>query len=437
LFAGSDICLVYQTKQKDYMKTFILFIFALFSLNLTASVDDRLQSYIEKFNLKKVEKPETLNEELFSLGRDLFFNPELSGNRNISCADCHHPETFTTDKLLLSLGEGAEGRETYLGGRQQMAGKIIPRNSPALFNLHQVPSLFWDGRVFWDKRTDEVHAPVALNKNEMSVLKDVLGVQALFPLVSHEEMRGVAGTNEIANAKSEREAWELIFKRIYDNNHYKKALNALFPNETHSIFHLARAIAHFEAHAFYASDTNYDDYLSGNHEALSEKEKRGMDVFFSKGECWKCHKGEQLSDFSFHNIGVPQIGPGISKGDDKGLFERTKNPAHLYAFRVPPLRNVALTAPYFHDGSMRTLEEVIEHYDEVIVSLKDFTFTVDYPNYVEVIKGPDANTHESKINSLSFKLRTSLEFTEEEEDDLIYFLRESLTDRRYKMKKSL
>jgi len=419
------------------MNILILFLLTLISFNVGASIDDRLQSYIEKFNLKTIEKPELLNDELFSFGRDLFFNPELSGNRNISCADCHHPQTFTTDKLPLSLGEGATGIETYPGGRKQMMGKIIPRNAPALFNLHNVSSLFWDGRVFWDKRTNEFDAPVVLKKDELSVLKNPLGVQALFPLVSHEEMRGEVGTNEIANAKSEREAWKLIFKRIYENDHYKKSLNNLFPNETHSILHIARAIAHFQEQAFYASESNYDEYLKGDLTAMNDKEKRGMDVFFSKGECWKCHKGEHLSDFSFHNIGVPQIGPGISEGDDKGLFERTKNPAHLYAFRVPPLRNVALTAPYFHNGSMQTLEEVIEHYDEVIVSLNEFTFTGDYPNYVEVIKGPDVKTNENKINSLSFKLRTSLEFTEEEEEDLIYFLRESLTDRKYKMKKSL
>ncbi len=408
------------------------FFISVLSLQAFGNIDHRLEIYIKNFKLKSVESPGPRNDRLFTLGGRLFFDRNLSGNKNISCADCHHPRLFSTDGLPLALGEGAVGIESIPGGRTQASGKIIPRNSPALFNLHRAPNLFWDGRVSWNKQSGEVVSPVKLSSKYLSVLTNILGVQALFPMVSHEEMRGEIGTNEIANASTEEDAWELIFKRIIDVDYYRNDLQEIFPGEDLTIAHLAEAISHFESHAFYSTDTNYDRYLNGDLSAMNDKEKRGMEVFFSKGECFKCHKGELLSDSSFHNIGVPQIGPGKNNGDDFGLFGITKNENHLYAFRVPPLRNVALTAPYFHDGAMKTIEEVVEHYDDVISSLNSYEWMDHWPNYSEAITGPLRESNQRKIENLSFKLSPSLKFSEDEEEDLVYFLKESLTDRKYK-----
>jgi cytochrome c peroxidase len=415
------------------MKLLCLLLIALATFSLKAtSIDDRLQSYIKKFQLTTVKAPEIRNEKLFVLGGRLFFDRDLSGNKNISCADCHHPRLFSTDHLPLALGEGASGLEIRPGGRQQHSGKIIPRNSPALFNLHHVESLFWDGRVTWNQKSEEVSAPVRFEKWELNILKNALAMQALFPLLSHEEMKGQIGTNEIANAFDDREAWDLILKRIFEKDQYTHSFEDLFPGEKLSIAHVGRALAHFQSHAFYSSDSNYDRYLRGEKEAMSELEKKGMEVFFTKGECWKCHKGELLSDFSFHNIGVPQIGPGKRDGDDLGLFYLTGKNEHKYAFRVPPLRNVALTAPYFHDGSFRSLEEVVEHYDDVKASLENYELPLEYPNYVEVINSQNPQTIRDQLDYLSFKLNAKLHFTEDEEEALVEFLKTSLTDNRFK-----
>jgi cytochrome c peroxidase len=413
-------------------KILLLFILAFAQISYAVSeLDLRLQSYIKTFNLKAMTPPGPINKKLFLLGREFFFEKALSGNNNISCADCHHPRTMTIDKLPLSLGEGASGVEVTSGGRQQNTGKIIARNSPALFNLHNVPILFWDGRVQFNQLTGEFITPVKLPKHFGPVLKNALAAQALFPLTDHREMRGEIGTNEIANAENEAEVWSLLLKRIISNNNYHNLLKELFPGEELSLAHVARAIAHFQEQAFFAADTNYDRYLLGDLNAMTEIQKTGMDIFFSKGKCGECHRGEHLSDFSYHNIGVPQIGPGKTNGDDFGHYYQDPKIENLYAFKVPALRNVSVTAPYMHNGVFKTLDEVIEHYDDIEVSLKGYFFINNYVNYVERIEGPLVHTNEEKLSHLSPKLTRNLFFEESEERALIEFIQGALTERRF------
>ncbi len=414
------------------MKYLLSILFLLSSQTFArSSLDLKLHDYIGAFNLRPLSGPSEFNKKLFLLGREFFFEKNLSGNKNISCADCHHPRTMTMDKLPLSLGEGAEGIEIVSGGRKQGKGQIIPRNSPALFNLHDQQVLFWDGRVQVDLITGKFTTPSDLPKEFPGVLKNALAAQALFPLLSHEEMRGKFGTNEIANATSNEEAWHLLLQRILMNESYKVNLKDLFPGEKLSIAHVARAIAHFQEQAFFAADTNFDRYLKGDLNALTEEQKIGMDIFFSKGQCGKCHRGEHLTDFSFHNIGVPQIGPGKDNGDDLGRFSLTGNKHDLYAFKVPGLRNVSMTAPYMHDGAFKTLAQVIEHYDDIEGSLRDYSFVNNYKNYFQKINGPLVDTNDEKILNLSRKLSKRLFFEESEEKALIEFLRGGLTERRF------
>lgn len=414
------------------MKNF-LFLTLIFSGTVFAgsALDSRLQGYIEKFNLKSMTPPEALNKKMFLLGREFFFEKNLSGNNNISCADCHHPRTMTTDKLPLSLGEGASGIEISSGGRQQNNGKIIARNSPALFNLHNVSIMFWDGRIQIDQETGEFTTPAELPEGYAAVLKNALAAQALFPFADHKEMRGEKGTNEIANAKDEQEVWSLLFNRIIKNYHYRLTLTELFPGEELSLAHVARAIAHFEEQAFFAADTNYDRYLKGDLNAMSEIQKIGMDIFFGKGKCGECHRGEHLSDFSYQNIGIPQIGPGKMDGDDLGRFHQDPKNENLYAFKVPGLRNVSVTAPYMHDGAFKTLAQVIEHYDDIESSLNDYSFVNNYKNYFERIAGPLTQTNELKLLNLSERLPRNLFFEESEEKALAEFIRGALTERRF------
>jgi cytochrome c peroxidase len=250
-------------------------------------------------------------------------------------------------------------------------------------------------------------------------------------MVDHKEMRGETGTNEIASASSEIEAWDLLMTRILANPDYKKSLEELFPQTDLNIAHVANAIAHFQEQAFFSGDTNYDRYLRGDSQAMTLTQKEGMDIFFGKGRCGQCHRGEHLSDFSYQNVGIPQIGPGVNGEDDLGRFHIDPIPSNLYAFKVPALRNVSLTAPYMHDGVFKTLEEVIEHYDDIESSLVGYFLVDDYKNYVEKLSGPLHATNYLKLSSLSIRLNKKLHFDEREERVLLEFLEGALTDNRF------
>jgi cytochrome c peroxidase len=394
-------------------------------------IDKKLQSYVELFQLKTVSSPSKLNPKLFALGRSLFFEKNISGNKNISCADCHHPSIGTIDKLPLSVGEGARGLENTNGGRQQFTGKLLARNAPALFNLHNVPTMFWDGRVQLNLINGHIETPAPLPLEFRKVLSSALSVQALFPMVNHDEMRGQPGSNEIANASNELEAWQLILERIVSNPNYDQALSEIFPGEKINLGHIAEAIGHFEAQAFFSADTNYDRYLKGDLKAMTEIQKMGMDIFFGKGKCGQCHYGEHLSDFSFHNIGVPQIGPGKMHRDDFGRLEQDPRDDFKYAFKVPGLRNASLTAPYMHNGTFKTIAQVIEHYDDIEASLDSYQLVNNYKNYNEEILGPLTETNPDKINHLSKVLTRKLDFLETEEKALAEFINGALTDNSF------
>ncbi len=403
---------------------------SLINFVMAETIDQRLEGYIQEFKLRPINHTQGYNPQLFELGRKLFFDKNLSGNKNINCAECHHPRVMTHDGLPLSIGEGARGIQAH-GGRMQGQGKLLARNSPALLNLsYDQKLMFWDGRV--QKISNGIFkTPVPLNSKISSVLRSSVAAQALFPMVDHAEMRGQKGSNPIADAENEEKAWDLLTNRIMSNKEYQDLFNAIYPNQEIHIGHIAEAIAEFEINNFSFSNTPYDKYIKGDTKALNEVQKMGMEIFFGKGKCGSCHQGEQLALDEFHNIGVPQIGPGKSGGDDLGRLYVTGDNRDLYAFKTPGLRNVALTAPYMHNGSFKTLAQVIEHYDDIGASLMSYQLINNWKNYVEKIQDHDHSSDEIRLKNLSTKLSANLYFEEEEEKALVEFLRTGLTDQRF------
>lgn len=408
----------------------ILSLFTLFTVQAQSDIDQRLSGYIEKFNLKPLSKPTDVNPDLARLGHGLFTDRVLSGNDNISCMECHHPANMTMDNLPLALGEGSEGIQIAGERRTQKNGTIQPRNTPGLFNLNGVNVMFWDGRVSFNPETKEFTTPVVLDPAIANTMRSALAAQALFPMVNHGEMRGKKGTNAIANAKNEHEAWDLILAKVLKNERYKRAFEKLYPNQKINIGHVAEAIAEFQRSTFFFADTAYDNYLAGDVKALNEVQKMGMEVFFNKGRCGECHQGEHLSNFEFHSVGAPQIGPGKINGDDLGRFEFDQSEGNRYAFRVPPLRNVSLTPPYMHDGSFKTLPQVVEHYDMVVESFSEFNLVNNWKSYVDSIANHNHENDELRKASLSKKITPRLNFTEEEEKALSEFLLTAITDKK-------
>ena len=302
------------------------------------------------------------------LGRLLFFDKELSGNRDVSCATCHHPMAGTGDGLSLPAGVGGQG---LLTARAMGEGRErVPRHAPDLWNRgHSLfTNMFWDGRLAVDPTRDSGFDSPAGDELPWG-LDSVLAAQAMFPVTSAAEMRGSPGENEIADASSNTEVWARLMDRLLAIDAYRRLFADAYPSvPEHELGfeHAANAIAAFEASAFRADDSPFDRYLRGDRGALSADAKRGAILFYEDAGCVGCHSGPFQTDLAHHAIAMPQFGPGKGDGahgdEDLGRMRETGDPADAYAFRTPPLRNVALTGPWGHSGAYGTLEDVVRHH---------------------------------------------------------------------------
>lgn len=306
------------------------------------------------------------------LGQALFFDKELSGNRDTSCATCHQPTLATSDARPLSAGTGGSGvgPTRVLGiGRQ-----LIPRNAPEMFNrgAPQWETMFWDGRIsaYFDGLTTPAGGATPPG------LETALAAQALFPITSRDEMRGLPSDRDVFGRPNELGAvpdgnfpaiWQGVMDRLLAIPAYQAMFQAAFPDvplDQMGIVQFGNALAAFEVAAFSYDDSPWYAYVAGDNRALTAQQKRGALVFYGEGRCAQCHTGSLMTDQRYHNIGVPQLGPGKNNpaGLDFGRFLETEDPMDKYAFRTPPLANVALTAPYMHNGAYATLEAVVRHH---------------------------------------------------------------------------
>lgn len=314
------------------------------------------------------------NEAKEELGKFLFYDKIISGNRNTSCATCHHPLTATGDGLSLPVGEGGRGlgvmRDT--GSGTDAIHERVPRNAPHLFNLgaNQFVTMFHDGRVH---KNDA--APTGFDTpagdNFLLGVDSALAAQAAFPPTSNTEMAGQAGENEVGDAAAAgnvQEVWRLLTDRVMAIDEYKDLIHLAYPGVADSditFAHIANAIGAFEAAAYRADNSPFDRFLRGDNNAMSNNAKKGLKLFYGKAQCATCHTGKFQTDHQFHALGMPQIGPGKGSGlnghDDFGRELVTAIAEDRYKFRTPTLRNVAITGPWGHDGAYNTLDAVIRH----------------------------------------------------------------------------
>lgn len=323
-----------------------------------------------------------------ALGKVLFFDKILSGNKNISCATCHHPLAGTGDGLALPIGEGARGlgvtRDTGTGA--DAIHERVPRNAPFVFNLgaKEFAIMFHDGRVAVDASQPSGFLSPAGDDLPLG-LDSPLAVQAMFPVTSGTEMAGQSGENLVADQTGVTGIWAVLADRLRAIPEYVEMFMAAYPGEVSgaadiSYGHAANAIAAFEATAWRADQSRFDAYLRGDAKALSDSEKNGMRLFYGKAGCSVCHSGKFQTDQSFHAVAMPQIGAG--KGDnsagytdgreDFGRERVTGDVNDRFKFRTPSLRNVALSAPYGHAGAFDSLEAVVEHYVDPVASLESY-----------------------------------------------------------------
>jgi cytochrome c peroxidase len=280
------------------------------------------------------------------LGEMLFHDPILSSDRSISCASCHIPAFGFADTAVLSRGVG---------------GQLGSRNTPAVTNMTSREHFFWDGRAATLEQ--QVAGPIQ-NPVEMNL-----------PL-------------------------SIAVERLREHPNYKKYFKHFYGHKPDSAS-LTNALATF-MRTLETSDTPFDDWMQGDRSAMSAAAVRGRQVFMKKGKCFDCHFSPDFTGDEFRNIGLYDG----EKLNDAGRFAVTRKESDKGKFKVPGLRNVAVTAPYMHNGQFKTLKEVIDYYDQ-----------------------PDNfGIHSIGRDTL---LQRPLGLTATEKTDLEAFL-EALTDRRFK-----
>lgn len=348
----------------------------------TADVEAQLQVTLAAQNMSPLDVGESPEAAKIALGQMLFFDKVLSGNRDISCATCHHPSQGSGDGLTVSIGTGGVG----LGPARQIGygRSFIPRNAPEVFNRGSAEwtTMFWDNRV--TVQDGVFHTPAG--EQLLPGLDNVLAAQAMFPVTSADEMRGAAGdmdalgnVNELALLAADDlpGIWAGLMERLLVYPEYVALFQAAYPNvamEDLTFAQAANAIAAFEIEAYSLPNSPWNNYLNGDSSALSELEKEGALLFYGEANCATCHSGSLLTDQTPHALAVPQVGPG--KGDesplDLGRWRETVLDADMYAFRTPSLHNVAVSGPYMHDGAFATLEAAVLHHLDPETSLLNY-----------------------------------------------------------------
>ncbi len=254
---------------------------------------------------RPVSKDNPLTEARVQLGRKLFFDPILSGDGRVACSSCHRPDN------------GFAGGEALPRG---VRGQRGTRRAPTLFNRAYGKAFFWDGRAA------------------------SLEEQALRPIEDPAEMGSRVGD---------------AIGRLRASKEYPPLFQAAFGGEA-SAASLGKALASFER-VLLRGDSRVDRFRhKSEHKALTARERAGLWLYESKGRCWRCHVGSNFTDEAFHNTGVSWG----KKPADPGRFAVTRKEADRGKFKTPTLRGVALTAPYMHDGSLKTLEEVVQFYNK-------------------------------------------------------------------------
>ena len=404
-----------------------------------STLDQDVLQALSGAGVEPVSRPQAEDPALVALGKALFYDKLLSGNRNISCATCHHPMAATGDGLPVSLGEGGVG----IGpNREQVTAHLIPRNAPHVFNggVAGVNSMFWDSRVRRDPLTGVLTTPepglnsAAPSLPEALALSSVLAAQAMFPVTSREEMRGQVDpmvADPVRDAADNAAVWSALMDRIGAFPVYRTMFAAAYPSVTDfndfTFGHAARAMAAFERNTWTALDTPLDRYLGGDPSAMSDGAKRGALLFFGRASCGSCHNGPLLSDFEHHAVCVPQLGPGkVEASEDRGLALQTGNVADNYKFRTPPLRNVALTGPWMHDGAFTSLEAAVRHHLDPLSSLTSYD-TSQLPAPFNTTVDTDPTRNAARASALDPLHPMSVGLTDGEFNDLMAFLH-CLTD---------
>lgn len=281
-----------------------IFILAGLNISTVLAADSDVDIKKLKENFKRPTEINYLSDNAYTkereiLGKNLFFDPRLSGSNSISCATCHNPSFAWGDGLAKGVGHGH---------------KQLGRRTPTILNLAWTEKMMWDGRF--------TH----------------LEGQALGPIGSEAEMNMLV--TELANKIKNVEGYKELFKAAYPGQQISNEL-------------IAKALAVYER-GIVSGPAPFDKWIDGDEKAISEDAKKGFVIFNTKANCVACHSGWRFTDDSFHDIGI--------KDDDIGRGKYLKLTSQQHAFKTPGLRSITLRGPYMHNGQESTLTQVIDFY---------------------------------------------------------------------------
>jgi cytochrome c peroxidase len=376
-----------------FVRIKIILLLGLISLDTfaeTTTYEDKILSkVIEAYQIQPFEpkRPTMGNKE--KLGQALFFDPILSGPRQVACATCHIRNKGSSDNLRLAVGLGAKG----LGKDRLNTAEalVVPRNTLPLFNrgVEDFSVFFWDGRVQAGS-SGLKESPLGSKLPEN--FDSLLSVASVFPLAEADEMLGRSRSykeqtlthhaelvRDDVNPDNFQERTLDVFNNLIarllgadgdvlksEQVKYRKLFNDAYPQTSQSkynITHVGNALAAYISLAFELEPASWDQYVKGENSALTANQKQGAIIFYGKGRCVVCHTGKQFSDFEFHGLAVPQLRIGKHGAHlDYGRAAATSRSQDRFAFRTPPLRNVSHTGPWGHNGIFKTLESAIEHH---------------------------------------------------------------------------
>lgn len=458
-----------------------------------SSLDKKLSRLIDENNLSAfpalresnlTQEQRDIREKRRELGRNLFFDHALSGVEQTSCGTCHHAAFQFTDARNIARGvfcdlvpevsitchdAPPEGTDGNVVGPER-SSPLNSRNSPTIINSALYARQMWNGRFrFVDTSSTDVNECDAeqgfrlapLPEGDMFV-RSLLTAQAHIPVTEIVEMTGdfpdFTGVPEdpehlnfeardaLAGRLDFIPAYRALFEEAYPENRPDLALSdhdpEVGPNDDLPYLAIGDALGHF-MESLVMTDTPWDRYLDGDTEAISDAAKRGAVAFFEDGRCSSCHVGNLFSDFENHNIGVPQVGPGTGRfanGDpayeeltnwDFGLEEITTERGDRFKFRTPPLRGVALTSPYMHNGAYATLEDAIRHHLDPAKAYAEYDLSQIEPDMQAFGLNPAAPVFDSR-NPVVLgheKGQKRIDLTDAQVADVIEFLK-ALTDPR-------
>ncbi|MFK7771208.1 MAG: cytochrome-c peroxidase [Saprospiraceae bacterium] len=275
------------------------------------------------------------NPQKIELGKFLFYDPILSGDKDVACATCHHPQNGYAEYRDLSIGVNGQGFGSKRHFNEPNKIPFVKRNAHTIlntaFNGIDTTNSYSpeEAPMFWDMRASSLEE------------------QALIPIQAFEEMRGLHFTeneilNEVVNRLKKIPEYVSLFQKAFDEPEPLTKKN------------IGKAIAAFER-TLITTESRFDKYMRGDQDAISLAEQVGFRLFKKVG-CANCHKGAMFSDYKSHVLGIP-TNPKLTEFD-KGIGDG-------YAFRTPSLRNLRYTAPYMHNGKFNSLKEVLEFYEDI------------------------------------------------------------------------